>query len=199
MRRDEQKNENLLSNTPNCYVCAGGYFTGYAWQKYASGTDLAREQKYPSGTDLAREIVNRRRTRQTVFLWFWPSHHWRNWHNLCEIVMSVRADIYLRGMRDRSMLADGFGAGAEVCSRTDLAREIVNRRRTRQTVFLWFWPSHHWRNWHNLCHFWQREKSSFDRPNYTSIHVLHFKISVKKKRSRSFNLISRLHDARKPV
>ena len=58
---------------------------------------------------------------------------------------------------------------------------IGQQQENKANWFLWFRRSHHWRN---LFHFWQREneKSSFDRPNYTSIQVFHFKISVKKKR-----------------
>ena len=83
------------------------------------------------------------------------------------------ADIYLRGMRDRSMR-----------SGTELAREIQltdwsTAGEEGKLVFV-VRPRHHWRN---LFHFSQREKkSSFDRLNYRSIQVFHFKISVKKKR-----------------
>ena len=89
-------------------------------------------------------------------------------------VQANLANIYLRGMRDRRMR-----------SGTELAREIQQTDwsiagEQGKLVFV-VRRSHHWRN---LFHFWQREteKSSFDRPNYTSISVFHFKVSVKKKR-----------------
>ena len=90
--------------------------------------------------------------------------------------MSVRAnfaDIYLRGMRGRSMRSE-----------TELAREIqlpdwstageqgkldfvvLTKSLLAQFISL----------------FTTGKKSSFDRPNYTSIQVFHFKTSDKKKR-----------------
>ena len=58
--------------------------------------------------------------------------------------------------------------------------------------------------------FSQQEKSSFDRPNYTPIQVLHFKISLKENIEKkfvlthknffcNFNPIHRLRIASKPV
>ena len=65
-------------------------------------------------------------------------------------LLSVRtnfADIYLRGIRDRSMLAERIWRGKS---------SYVVRRRTRESQwFLGFRPSHHWRN---LCHFSQQQK-----------------------------------------
>ena len=69
--------------------------------------------------------------------------------------MSVRAnfaDIYLQGMRDRSMRSE-----------TELAREIGKQPENKENWFLWF----------------RREKIVFHRPNYISIQVFQFKISVK--------------------
>ena len=62
----------------------------------------------------------------------------------------------------------------------------------------------------NILLFKTEKKSSFDRPNHTSIQVFQFKISVKTKRRkqirfdkqiffRNFNPIRRLRVARKPV
>ena len=66
-----------------------------------------------------------------------------------QIFMCVQAnfaDIYLRGMRDRSMR-----------SGTELAREIqLTEQENKANWFSWFRPRHHWRN---LFHFSQREKN----------------------------------------
>ena len=57
----------LLSNTPNCYVCAGEFrlylFTGNAWQNYA-------KRKGIGAGNPANWLVNSRRTRQTGFCGF---------------------------------------------------------------------------------------------------------------------------------
>ena len=58
------------------------------------------------------------------------------------------------------------------------ANRLVNSRRTRQTVFCGFDQA----ITGALFTFHNGKKSSFDRPNYTSIQVFHLKISVKKKR-----------------
>ena len=90
-----------------------------------------------------------------------------------QIVVSVRAnfaDIYLRGMRERSMR-----------SGTELAREIQltdwsTAGEQGKLVFVVSTKS-------SLAQSFQNGKtSSLDRPNYPSIQVFHFKISVKKKR-----------------
>ena len=80
------------------------------------------------------------------------------------------ADIYLRGMRDRSMQ-----------SGTELAREIqltdwsTAGEQGKLVFVVSTTPS--------LAQFifTTGRKSSFDRLNYRSIQVFHFKISVKKK------------------
>ena len=73
---------------------------------------------------------------------------------------------------------------AEVCERNRIgagnpANWLLNSWRTKETGFCSFdqaitgaiyFTFHEWK------------KSSFDRPNHTSIHVFHFKISVKTKR-----------------
>ena len=85
--------------------------------------------------------------------------------------MSVRAsfaDIYLRGMRDRSMP-----------SGTELVQEIqISDWSTagQQGKLVFVITGAIYFTFHN------GKKSSFDRPNYTSIQGFHFKISVKKKR-----------------
>ena len=82
------------------------------------------------------------------------------------------ADIYLRGMRDRSMR-----------SGTELAQEIQptdwsTAAEQGKLVFLVsITPSLE----QFISLFTMGEKSSLDRPNYTSIRVFHFKNSVKKK------------------
>ena len=90
--------------------------------------------------------------------------------------MSVRAnfaDIYLRRMRDRSMR-----------SGTELAREIqvtdwsTAGEQGKLVFVVLTTPSLA----QFISLFTTETKSSFDRPNYTSIQVFHFKISVKKKR-----------------
>ena len=90
--------------------------------------------------------------------------------------MSVRAnfaDIYLRGMRDRSML-----------SGTELAREIkpTDWSTAAEQDKLVFVVSITQSLAQFISLFPTEKKSSFDRPNYTSIQVFHFKISIKKKR-----------------
>ena len=78
------------------------------------------------------------------------------------------ADIYLRGMRDRSMR-----------SGTELARKIQPTDwSTRQTGFCSF---DHAITGAIYFTFHNGKKSSLDRPSYTSIQVLQFKIYVKKK------------------
>ena len=89
---------------------------------------------------------------------------------LCPFLANF-ADIYLRGMRDISMR-----------SGTELAREIqptdwsTAGEQGKLVLVVSTTPS-----LSNLFHFSQREKSSLDRPSYTSIQVFHFKICVKKK------------------
>ena len=82
------------------------------------------------------------------------------------------ADIYLRGMRDRSMR-----------SGTELAREIQltdwSTAEEGKLVFVVLtMPSLA----QFISLFTTGKKSSFDRLNYRSIQLFHFKISVKKKR-----------------
>ena len=92
--------------------------------------------------------------------------------------MSVRtnfADIYLRGMRDRSMR-----------SGTELAREIQptdwsTAAEQGKVVFFGFDHAITGAIYFTLHN---GKKSSLDRPNYTSIQVFHFKIYVKKKRKK---------------
>ena len=86
------------------------------------------------------------------------------------------ADTYLRGMRDRSTYAkrNGIGAG-------NPANWLVNSRRKRQTGFCRFDHAITGTIYFTLHN---GKKSSLDRPNYTSIQVFHFKISVKKKRKK---------------
>ena len=92
--------------------------------------------------------------------------------------MSVRAnfaDIYLRGMRDRSMR-----------SGTELAREIqrTDWSTAREQGKLVFVVSTTLSLAQFISLFTTGKKSSLDLPNYTSIQVFHFKISVKKKRKK---------------
>ena len=92
--------------------------------------------------------------------------------------MSVRAnfaDIYLRGMRDRSMR-----------SGTELAREIqlTDWSTAREQGKLVFVVSTTLSLAQFISLFTTGKKSSLDPPNYTSIQVFHFKISVKKKRKK---------------
>ena len=90
--------------------------------------------------------------------------------------MSVRAklaDIYLQGMRDRSMR-----------SGTELARKIQRTdwstagEQGKLVFVVSTKPSAIYFT------FTTGKKSSFDSPNYTSIQVFQFKISVKKNRGR---------------
>ena len=83
------------------------------------------------------------------------------------------ADIYLRGMRDRSMRG-----------RTELAREIqlTDWSTAGEQGKLVFVVSTTPSLAQFISLFTNRKKSSFDRLNYRLIQVFHFKISVKKKR-----------------
>ena len=74
------------------------------------------------------------------------------------------ADIYLRGMRDRSMRS-GTELAREI-QLTDWSRLVSTTPSLAQFISL----------------FTTAKKSSFDRLNYRSIQVFHFEISVKKKR-----------------
>ena len=118
--------------------------------------------------------------------------------------MSVQAnfaDIYLRGMRDRSMR-----------SGTELAREIqlTDWSTAGKEGKLVFVVSTTPSLAQFISLFTTGKKSSFDRLNYRSIQVFHLKISVKKKRRKeipidkqnffgSLNQIRRLRVARKPA
>ena len=89
--------------------------------------------------------------------------------------MSVRAnfaDIYLRGMCDRSMW-----------SGTELAREIqlTDWSTAREQGKLFFSGFDQAITGAIYFTYHNGEKSSFDRQNYTSIQIFHFKISVTKK------------------
>ena len=83
------------------------------------------------------------------------------------------ADIYLRGKRDRSMR-----------SGTELAREIqlTDWSTAGEEGKLVFVVSTTPSLAQFISLFTTGKKSSFDRLNYRSIQVFHFKISVKKKR-----------------
>ena len=83
------------------------------------------------------------------------------------------ADIYLRGMRDRSMR-----------SGTELAREIhlTDWSTAGEQGKLVFVVSTTPSLAQFISLFTTGKKSSFDRLNYRSIQVFHFEISVKKKR-----------------
>ena len=84
------------------------------------------------------------------------------------------ADIYLRGMRDRSMRSR---------SGTELAREIqlTDWSTAGEEGKLVFVVSTTPSLAQFISLFTTGNKSSFDRLNYRSIQVFHFKISVKKK------------------
>ena len=83
------------------------------------------------------------------------------------------ADIYLRGMRDRSMQ-----------SGTELAREIqlTDWSTAGEQGKLVFVVSTMPSLAQFISLFTRGKKSSFDRLNYRSIQIFHFEISVKKKR-----------------
>ena len=88
--------------------------------------------------------------------------------------MSVRAnfaDIYLRGMRER-----GMQSGTELAREMQLTYWSTAGEPGKQVFLVSTKPSLAQFNSH-----FTREKSSFDRPNYTSTQVFHFKISVIKK------------------
>ena len=98
------------------------------------------------------------------------------------------ADIYLRGMRDRSMR-----------SGTELAREIqlTDWSTAGEQGKLVFVVATTLSLAQFIPLFTTGKKSSFDRLNYRSIQVFHFEISVKKKRRKEIpidkqNLFSQL-------
>ena len=98
------------------------------------------------------------------------------------------ADIYLRGMRDRSMR-----------SGTELAREIqlTDWSTAGEQGKLVFVVATTLSLTQFIPLFTTGKKSSFDRLNYRSIQVFHFEISVKKKRRKEIpidkqNLFSQL-------
>ena len=90
----------------------------------------------------------------------------------CYVRVANFANIYLRGMRDRSMRSE-----------TELARDIqltdwsTAGEQGKLVFVVWTTPS--LSQFTSL--FTTGKKSSLDRPSYTSIQVFHFKISVKKK------------------
>ena len=88
-------------------------------------------------------------------------------------------DIYLRGMRGRSMR-----------SGTEMAREIqlTDWSTAGEQGKLVFVVSTKSSLAQFIPLFTMGKKSSFDRPNYTSIQVFHFKISVKKKHRKEIRL-----------
>ena len=111
------------------------------------------------------------------------------------------ADIYLRGMRDRSMR-----------SGTELAREIqlTDWSTAGEQDKLVFVVSTTPSLAQFISLFTTGKKSSFDRLNYRSIQVFHLEISVKKSVEKKFlltnkiffrtlNQICRLRVARKPA
>ena len=115
--------------------------------------------------------------------------------------VQIFADIYLRGMRDRSMQ-----------SGTELAREIqlTEWSTAGEEGKLVFVVSTTPSLAQFISLFTTGQKPSFDRLNYRSIQVFHFEISVKRKRRkeipidkqiffRSLNQIRRLRVARKPA
>ena len=90
--------------------------------------------------------------------------------------MSVRvnfADIYLQGMRDRSMRR-----GTELAGEIQLTDWSTAGEQGKLVFVVSTKPSLA----QFISLFTTGKKSSFDGPNYTSIQVFHFKISVKKKR-----------------
>ena len=86
--------------------------------------------------------------------------------------MSVRASfvhIYLRGMPDRSMRS-----GTELAQKIGLTDWSTAGEQGKLVFVVSTKPS-----LAQFVSFFTTEKSSFDRPNYTSIQVFQFKISVK--------------------
>ena len=81
------------------------------------------------------------------------------------------ADIYLRGKRERSMRS-----GTKLARELQLTDFSTAGEQGKLVFVVWTKPS--------LAQFislFTTERSPFDRPNYTSTQVFHFKISVKKK------------------
>ena len=82
------------------------------------------------------------------------------------------AVIYLRGMPDRSMRS-----GTELARKIGLTDWSTAGEQGKLVFVVSTKPS-----LAQFVSFFTTEKSSFDRPNCTSIQVFHLKISVKKKR-----------------
>ena len=112
------------------------------------------------------------------------------------------ADIYLRGMRDRSMRS-----GTELAQEIQLTDWSTAGEKGKLVFVVSTTPS----LVQFISLFTTAKKSSFDRLNYRSIQVFHFEISVKKKCRkeipidkqnfffRSLKQIRRLRVARKPA
>ena len=83
------------------------------------------------------------------------------------------ADIYLRGMRDRSMRS-----GTELAREIQLSDWSTAGEQGKLVFVVSTTPSLA----QFISLFTTGKKSSFDRLNYRSIQVFHFKISVKKNR-----------------
>ena len=95
----------------------------------------------------------------------------RGWLDFNPPSFSNFADIYLRGMRERSMRS-----GTELAWEIPLTDWSTAGEQGKLVFVVSSKPS--------LAQFislFTKEKSSFDRPNYTSTQVVHLKISVKKK------------------
>ena len=127
--------------------------------------------------------------------------HLPNTPNCYVRVGEFRGYLFTRNAWQKYAKRNGFGAGNQ-------ANWLVNGSTTRETGFCGF---DHAITGAIYLTFHNGEKSSLDRPNYTSIQVFYFKISVKKKRRkqirfekqnfffRNFNPIRGLCVGRKPV
>ena len=93
------------------------------------------------------------------------------------------ADVYLREMGDRTVQR-----GTEIAGEGNLANWFVNSRRTRQTPFCGFDQAIT-----GAIYFTFRngKKSSFDSPNYTSVQVIHFKISLRRNVEKKFGFTNK--------
>ena len=84
----------------------------------------------------------------------------------------LKLPIYLRRMRDRSMRS-----GTELAQEIEATDWSTAGEQSKLVFVVLTTPSLA----QFISLFTTEKKSSFDRPNYTSIQVFHFKISVKKK------------------
>lgn len=73
-RASQNTNNKVLSNTPNCHVCAGKFYRyllmGKVWKKYAKRNGI--------GVENPANWLVKQENKANWFWWFQPSHNWRD-------------------------------------------------------------------------------------------------------------------------